>query len=208
MSFSQTEASVPHPLVRRAQVNGITIQPVCAISGHVQRQEGGSNGRLLPLCQAKHHATPSCSPHPQGHVRGSTTLPAACWDLAPGHETIDNRSHAQRWEKGRRGRKTHWSFPELLGLAFPQQKTTPSALATQREITLGQLGADQPASNTPHQWGQGRWPLRTSASPSAVTFADQEVHHSMAELALQAALRWVLWCQRENTLCLGPGSPN
>lgn len=41
-----------------------------------------------------------------GHIQGSTTLPAACWDLAPGHETID-KSHAQQWERERRGRKTH-----------------------------------------------------------------------------------------------------
>lgn len=93
-----------------------------ATSGHVQLQEEGSNGWMLPSSQAKHQATPShsapwvpssspagesrqllrqtspevshlLSVSPTGAHLGSTTLTAACWDLAPGQETID-KSHA------------------------------------------------------------------------------------------------------------------
>lgn len=78
-----------------------------------QRGAGSSSATLPP-------GLPSPFSIPPGHVPGGTAPPAACWDLAPGHET-SNGSHAQRWGREGRGRKTHWSFPEVLGPAFPRQ---------------------------------------------------------------------------------------
>lgn len=76
---------------------------------------GPAEGSGQLLGHAPPQASPLLSASPQG-----TAPPAACWDLAPGHETSDG-SHAQRWGREGRGRKTHWSFPEVLGPAFPRQ---------------------------------------------------------------------------------------
>jgi len=76
--------------------------------------------------------------------------------LGSGSRTWNNWQEVTHSDgKGReRGRKTHWAFPEVLSLAFPQQTTTASALATCNHP--GATGITPACQQHPTSRGQGR----------------------------------------------------